>query len=81
MIFLENGHGQQHEEDTTGNNSGKPPFILYGENKCGIPPSDDQPPPTYELALKMMTKESSLGDLPNGTVFWTETESINTQQL
>ena len=86
MIFSENGQGEQREEDarTTGNsnNDGKPPnVVVYGENKYGMSDSNDQPPPTYELALKMMTKECSLGALPNETVFWTETETISNQQL
>jgi len=63
---------------TTGINNGKISVVGYGENKSH---SDDQPPPAYELALKMMTTEYSLRDLPNETIFWTETEAINNQQL
>ena len=83
LTFSENGQTEQHEADetTTGNNNGITQVVVYGENKYGISHSEDQPPPTYELALKMMTKECSLGALPNETVFWIETEAINNQQL
>ena len=78
-IFSENGQRNQHVADVT--TSGKPPVIVYGESKLGIPHSDDQPPPTYELALKMLNKECSVGGLPNGTLIWTESDVINIQQL
>ena len=42
---------------------------------------EEQPPPTYELALKMLTKESSIGALPNSTVIWTESDISNENVL
>ena len=41
--------------------------------------ADEQPPPTYELALKMITKETTIGNLPNATNCWMDTEPGNDQ--
>ena len=49
------------------------------KKKLGIEMAEKQPPPTYELALKMLTKESTIGNLPNATNCWMDTGPGNDQ--
>ena len=53
--------------------------MSWMKKKLGIELADEQPPPTYELALKMITKETTIGNLPNATNCCMDTEPGNDQ--
>jgi hypothetical protein len=62
LIFPETGERERQGTDVTSirSNNGKTPSMVYGRND--ISHSNDEPPPTYELALKMVIKKCSLGE-------------------
>ena len=53
--------------------------MSWMRKKLGLELVDEQPPPTYELALKMITKESTIGNMPNATYCWMEASPNNAQ--
>ena len=53
--------------------------MSWMRKKLGLDFVDEQPPPTYELALKMITKESTIGNVPNATYCWMEANPNNAQ--
>ena len=43
--------------------------------------ADEQPPPTYEAALKMMSDDLSLGSVPSTPICWSESRGITEHRI